>query len=95
MTLPSYLSLLRSITLVVQALSSYEHVPEQDDAVFVFLFHWVLPGVDVGDVVRGYFGWCLMEALVIAGVLWMVLCEGTLCALPIVVASLLIHYGDG
>ena len=28
MTLPSYLSLLRSITLVVQALSSYEHVPE-------------------------------------------------------------------
>ena len=56
MTLPSYLSLLRSITLVVQALSSYEHVPEQDDAVFVFRFHWVLPGVDVGDVVRGYFG---------------------------------------
>ena len=55
----------------------------------------MLPGVDVGDVVRGYFGWCLMEALVIAGVLRMVLCEGTLCALPIVVASLLIHYGDG
>ena len=56
MTLSSCLSLLRSVTLVVQALSSYEYVPEEDDAVFVFCFHWVLPGVDVGDVVRGYFG---------------------------------------
>ena len=39
-----------------QLLSSYDLVPEQDVAAFVFHFHWVLPGVHVGDVVVGVVG---------------------------------------
>ena len=49
-------NIVRCVTLVVQALSSYDDVPEQDDAVFVFRFHWVLPCVNVGDVICGDVG---------------------------------------
>ena len=52
----------------------YDHIPEEDGAVFVFHLIWVLPGVDVDYVVHGNVACCFIEFLVIAGVLQMALC---------------------
>ena len=45
-------SILCTLTFVVQALYSYNHVPEQDGAAFIFHVLSVLPGVVVGVVVK-------------------------------------------
>ena len=52
----------------------YDHIPEEDGAVFVFHLSWVLLGVDVDYVVRGNVACCFIEILVIAGVFQMALC---------------------
>ena len=45
-------NILCTLTLVVQALYSYNHVPEQDCAAFIFHVLSVLPGVVVSVVVE-------------------------------------------
>ena len=41
---------------ISQLLSSYVLVPAPDVAAFVFHFHWVFPGVHIGNVVIGVVG---------------------------------------